>query len=244
MELEVHRRFSVGLFDASSKGPVSPEAQLLRLSCTYGPQAWGKFHLSFSQWCGRRGLLKGYSIPRMAPNLADSQHAVISDMSHSKLFKANEIAKVAGCNPRSIYRINNLLRCFGSTKAPLNGVGRPRSITPPMLDALCEHLLEKPGLYQYEMVDFLRDEFEVHVTTSSIGRALASRGWTKKTIGRVAKARNADLRNLYLHNTSDFRSYHYVFVDESSCDRRIGFRRTGWSPLGVTPIQVSRFQRK
>ena len=30
--------------------------------------------------------------------------------------------------------------------------------------------------------------------------------------------------------------YHYVFVDESGCDKRIGFRRTGWSPLGVTPV--------
>jgi transposase len=123
----------------------------------------------------------------MAPNLAESQHAVISDMSQSKLFKANEIAEVAGCHPRSIYRIKKNLRCFGSTKAPSNGVGRPRSITPLMLDALCKHLLEKPGLYQDEMVDFLWIYFQVHVTTYSIRRALASRGWTKKTIGNVAK---------------------------------------------------------
>jgi hypothetical protein len=81
-----------------------------------------------------------------------------------------------------------------------------------MLDALCEYLLEKPGLYQYEMADFLWDEFQVHVTTSSIRRALAFRGWTKKTIGRVAKGRNADLQDLYLHNKLDFRSYHYVLV--------------------------------
>jgi hypothetical protein len=31
-------------------------------------------------------------------------------------------------------------------KASSNGVGRPRSITPLMLQALCEHLLEKPAL--------------------------------------------------------------------------------------------------
>ena len=34
---------------------------------------------------------------------------------------------------------------------------------------------------------------------------------------------------------SDFRSYHLVYVDESGCDKRIGFRRTGWSPIGVAP---------
>ncbi len=63
-------------------------------------------------------------------------------------------------------------------------------------------------------------------------------------VWQIVKARNADFRDLYLHNTSEFHSYHYVFVDESGCDKRIGFRRTGWAPLGVTPIQVSRYQRE
>jgi hypothetical protein len=29
-----------------------------------------------------------------------------------------------------------------------------------------------------------------------------------------------------------------------ACDKRIGFRRTGWAPLGVTPTQVAQFQRE
>ncbi len=84
------------------------------------------------------------------------------------------------------------------TKAPLDDGGRKRSITPPMLDALREHVREKPRSYQYEIVNFLQEEFGVRVTTASIGRALASIGWTKKTILRVAKGRNADLRELVL----------------------------------------------
>jgi hypothetical protein len=32
-------------------------------------------------------------------------------------------------------------------------------------------------------------------------------------------------------------------VDESGCDKRIGFRRTGWSPLGMTASQVTKFHR-
>jgi transposase len=94
------------------------------------------------------------------------------------------------------------------------------------------------------MVDWVWNHFQVHVTISSIRRALISRGLSKKKIGCVAKARNADLRDLYLHNTSHIRSWQYVFVDESGCDKRIGQRRTGWSPLGVTPIQISQFQRE
>ena len=45
-----------------------------------------------------------------------------------------------------------------------------------MLDALCDHLLEKPDQYIDEMVVFLWDEFEVLVTTSTLSRALASIG--------------------------------------------------------------------
>lgn len=93
------------------------------------------------------------------------------------------------------------------------------------------------------MVLFLWDEFRVWVTSSSLKRALASVGWSKKVARLRAKEQNADLRDFYLHNLSDFKSYHLVYVDESGCDKRIGFRRTGWSPLGLTPLQVSKFHR-
>jgi transposase len=180
----------------------------------------------------------------MAPNLARSEHALIGDMIKTKLFKANEIAKVVGCSRRSICAITKNLRCFGSTKAPSEGAGRPRSVTPPMVDALREFLQQIPGAYLYEMADFLQKEFEVRLTTASIKRALVSIGWTKKKIRRVAKGRNADLRDLYLYNISEFSPEHFVFVDESGCDKRAGSRRTGWAPLGVTPTEVSQFQRE
>jgi hypothetical protein len=112
-----------------------------------------------------------------------------------------------------------------------------------MLEALCERLLEKPDLYQDEMAVFLWDEFRVLVTTYSISRALASVRWSKKAARRIARERNAELRDYYLHTISSFQSYHLVYVDESGCDKRAGYRRTGWSPLGVTPVQISRFHR-
>lgn len=185
------------------------------------------------------------SLPGMAPNLAESRRARIRDMTLSNCPPA-EITDVVGCGERSVFAIRSNLRYFGSTKAPSNGVGRPRSITPLMLDALCEYLLEKPDLYRDKMVLFVLDEFNTHVTPSSIGRALKSRGWTKKTIRGIAKARNADLRDLYMHNSwdSSFCSHHYVFMDESGCDKRSGFNRMGWSPLSATPIQIARFQRE
>ncbi len=132
----------------------------------------------------------------MAPNLAASQHEMIHDMILSKSLATAQMSEVAGCSECSVRAIRSNLHCFGTTKAPPNGVGRPRSITPPMLEALFEHLLEKPELYQDEMVLFLWDEFGVIVTVHSISRALTSAGWSKKAARWVAKERNADLRGL------------------------------------------------
>ncbi|KAI2669605.1 transcriptional regulator family: Helix-turn-helix [Penicillium roqueforti] len=179
----------------------------------------------------------------MAPNLKPAHLDFIHHMIQSNSLTASQMAHAANCSKQTILHIQSNLRAFGNVRAPRNGVGRPRSITPPMLEALCEHLMEKPALYQDEMALFLWDEFGKQVTIQSISRALGSVGWSKKAARQVAKEQNAELRDFYLRNLSGFRSYHLVFVDESGCDKRAGFRRTGWSPLGVTPVQVSKFHR-
>ncbi|GFG19955.1 hypothetical protein IFM5058_10397 [Aspergillus udagawae] len=180
----------------------------------------------------------------MAPRLSLLQVEIARDMILSKEPLTNtEIARVAQCSERSVTNIRRNLKLFGTPRAPENRVGRLKSITSHMLQVLCEHLHEEPGLYLDEMAVFLWNEFEIWVTTSSIRRALISSGWSKKIARLRAKERNAELRDIYLNNLSDFQSYHLVFVDESGCDKRIGSRRTGWSPLGVTPTQISRFHR-
>jgi hypothetical protein len=82
----------------------------------------------------------------MAPNLAPSQHDLIRAMILDKKLKAREIASVAECSECSIKAIRSNLH-----EAPPNDGGRPQSITPPVLEVLCEHLLEKPELYLEEM---------------------------------------------------------------------------------------------
>ena len=179
----------------------------------------------------------------MAPNLAQSTLELVHDMISSGDLTTSQMAEAAGCSKHTIIRIHSNLRLFGSIKAPPIKGGRPRNITLIMLEALCDHLFEKPDLYLYEMELFLLDEFEVHILKSTISDALHNKGWSKKTARQKAKEQNADLRDEYFHFISDFCSYHLIYVDESRCDKRIGFRRTGWSPLGITPVQVSKFHR-
>ena len=100
----------------------------------------------------------------MAPNLAAAQHDQIRDMILSGELTNVQITRIVGCSERSIQTIRLNLRLFGTTRAPRNGGGRPKSISPPMLSALCERLIEKPDMYRDEMVVFLYDEFDTLVT--------------------------------------------------------------------------------
>ena len=112
-----------------------------------------------------------------------------------------------------------------------------------MVKTLCDHLLGKPNLYLYEMAEFIWGVFEKEVTTSSIRRALLYEGWSKKKAKQRASEQNADLREAYFDRILHFHPDQFVFVDESGCDKRIGIRRTGWSPRGITPVQVTKFHR-
>lgn len=71
------------------------------------------------------------------------------------------MAKAVEYTKRSIINISNNLRQFGNVGAPSTGVGRRRSITPPVIEVLCNRLLEKPRLYVDEMTIILWDEFRV-----------------------------------------------------------------------------------
>lgn len=93
------------------------------------------------------------------------------------------------------------------------------------------------------MIVFLWDEFNIRVTNCSISRTLVSVHWSKKIARQKTKEHNSDLRDIYTHYISDFRFYHLIYVDESECDKRIDFRRTDWSSLNMTPVQISKFHR-
>ncbi|KAJ3548569.1 hypothetical protein NM208_g933 [Fusarium decemcellulare] len=178
----------------------------------------------------------------MAPNLAASQHALIHDMILAG-YKNADIARTADCRATSVGRIRTNIGCYGSTKAPANGVGRRKTLSPPMLTALLDELAVRPNMYRDEMLEFLEKEFETAVPVSNISRSLKAAGWSRKTARRVAIERNADLRDYYLYKLSFFKSYQLVYIDESRCDRRVGRRRCGWAPKGVTPVQIDPFHR-
>ncbi|OQD86919.1 hypothetical protein PENSOL_c082G00325 [Penicillium solitum] len=108
----------------------------------------GYYVVEYGTWPVPRRSLSSSSGTGMAPRLEPWQHELIRDMIQDREpFTNAQIAEAVRCTPRSIRAIRSNLRCFGNVRAPANGIGRRRSITPPMLEALREHLSEKPDLY-------------------------------------------------------------------------------------------------
>jgi hypothetical protein len=94
-----------------------------------------------------------------------------------------------------------------------------------------------------DMAAFLQKEFNVDVTRFSIRRALKDPKWSKKVTQNVARERNLDLRDEYVHEISSLRSDQLMFIDETGLDKSIGTRRKGWAPRGKRPCQIKRFHR-
>ena len=57
------------------------------------------------------------------------------------------MADAEECSERSIKNTRKNLHQFGNGLPQSVSAGDEVHITPPMLEALCDHLLEKPGLY-------------------------------------------------------------------------------------------------
>lgn len=126
----------------------------------------------------------------------------------------SDTAYAAECSERAVKNIRSNLRLFGTPGTPPNHKGRWSNVTPPMLEALLEYLLDKPGSYLDETADFLRGAFGVEVSTDSISRALKKAKWSKKKSQQKAKEQNPDLRDEYRHNLLEYYSYQLVYVDD------------------------------
>jgi hypothetical protein len=96
----------------------------------------------------------------MVPKLPLSMLEFIRDTIYSNELTTSQMAEAVECSKHSITNIWSNLR-LSSVRAP------------PLV-------LAGSNLYLDKMVVFLCDKFQVHITTCSISRALASIRWSKK----------------------------------------------------------------
>lgn len=114
-----------------------------------------------------------------------------------------------------------------------------------MAAVLSHRLAKESEMTQREMINYIREEFGEEVSATTISRTLKKRRTTLKVMRRVAQQQVPDLQHFYYHRLKMMgsRSYHYIFIDESGFDRSGMFRKKGWAPKGITPVQKARFER-
>jgi hypothetical protein len=100
-------------------------------------------------------LLHHVGPSNMAPRLPPSKLHLIRDMIVSQSLNTSQMAEETECSKVTTVNIRRNLRQFGDVHAPSTRIGRGRTITPLIIEALCDHLSEKPGLYLDEMSVFL-----------------------------------------------------------------------------------------
>lgn len=184
----------------------------------------------------------------MAPSLGLRQRDLIDHPIMAKLQSGDgptdrQIANLGYTTERTVRRHRSNLSRFGTPKLLSNGAGRPKTITPNMLSALCDQLARNPCIRQKDMAVVIRRKFDVEVSRFSSGRALKSLHYTKKVTRNIARERNVNLRADHIHERSFFDSRQLIYVDASGCDRSIGIKHKGWAKKGVTPVQTKRLHR-
>lgn len=177
----------------------------------------------------------------MAPHLHPKTRSLIRAFLELG-FSPKIIARQARCSTRAVRRIrqedpNEMARRAASRR------GRRSRISNEMREFICETLEEEPDLYRDEIADLLHERFGEKCSERSIGRALRAINWTRKRLRRIAQQRDEVLRTYFKFEAAAVNAKCFVFVDESGCDRRVGYRYWGWSAKGTTPVKTTQFGR-
>jgi transposase len=96
---------------------------------------------------------------------------------------------------------------------------------------MLEHLRQQPWLYLPEMARFLKEEWEIEVHRSTIGRALKKAGISRKKGQRIGP-RSEELRVAWQAFASQVKAEQLVFIDESQFKLQTMWRSMAYAPIG------------
>ena len=101
-------------------------------------------------------------------------------------------------------------------------------------------LKSNPSMYLDEIKEKLETVRGISVSMATISRFLRSRDFTRKTLARPAMEANERVRTCYQIETATIIDPDsFVFIDESHINRKTAHRSSGWSLIGVPPVERS-----
>ena len=148
----------------------------------------------------------------------------------------SSIAYLLSVSERTVWCYISLFKQTGNVqpKKRRNGprmlMGKFEQTTPLRL------VLPNPGICLQELQDELHDIFGVPVSVPAICCTLKYMGCTRQAMSRVAVQRSDILRARFMVEISIYDPALFVWLDETSCDRRHATRKYGYSVRGIPSV--------
>ncbi len=114
-------------------------------------------------------------------------------------------------------------------KKSYSSINRPTKLTKPVQLTILHLVLEKPGIYLWEIQQELQWLYALDIAPSTICMFLK----TRKKMQLVALQRNEELRATFMSDVSLYKPHFIIlFIDETGCDRRHSLRKYGYGIRG------------
>ena len=179
--------------------------------------------------------------PRLSKRDADAIDECLRDNPQCDM---KEVAVLYGCTYNAVSRRRANIRRISLTGVDhRHKAGRPRIVTPEMLEYAVALIERDPTLYLDEVADFLYMEFGIQLEKSQVSRLWKNAGVSHKKLSVQACQRNEVLISAFTFKMTQWDARQLIFVDESAYNERTGDRRYGWGPSGHR-ARVKRWLKK
>lgn len=181
----------------------------------------------------------------MAPNLSKRvRDALDESLRDNPQIDPHEIAVLYGTTYSIVIKRRALVCRIELTGTDTRRkAGRPRIITPELLEYAIALIERNATLYQDEVADFIYMEFGIQLDQSQVSRLLKQAGISHKKLSVQACQRNEVLISAWTFKMTNWDAHQLVFVNESVYNERTGDRQYGWGPSGQR-VRVKRWLKK
>ncbi len=147
-----------------------------------------------------------------------------------------EIGQLLGLCERTVRRYLALFQQTGDVQPAIHRNGPQKLLGEFEQLLLLRLILAEPGIYLYEIQDKLNQFFGVTVSMSTICRTINSWAAPRQVIRHFAMQRSEAMRAKFMAEMSIYDPAMFVWIDESSCDRRNSTQKFGYSIRGIPPV--------
>lgn len=140
----------------------------------------------------------------------------------------------------TVHRTVNQFRTSGTVSKKLySNNGRPVKLTKSVQLTILHLVLDKPGIYLWEIQQEIQWMFALDISLSTLCTFLRKNGFSRRKMQLVALQQDKELRATFASDVSLYKPNFMIFIDETGCDRRHALRKYGYGLRGK-PIKCQK----